>query len=384
MKKTRYLLAIGLLAFAVQARADWIGSDITDIINNVKTILAEVMGDVKDTAQDLKRQLTSLQQKGDTVKETVEDALDLIAHRRTPFLDFVTGPNHDLDRCGQYTACIDFRLDLENFVLDMADLKPKFPQIEQHGLGDGTILVDVIDHLPPLVLFGLYEVLNKVPNWQDTPKNLADLFDEIGDPDVFSAEPLGASAASATSTPGVSSSGPNPSPGFGQASFGSPGTKLDIFCSKGKSLRADPARLNRVRAGWTWVSNMLDGVSEFTDALVHIEVIGEGSSIPILVKGFMKTAGKAIESIFASVDAHRANLALCKQIETDVAQRTQLREYRTDAGNKKAYWVVKGIVQGQGIVSPTAESLLNQAGNFYAESKFQNAYNKICDAYAAL
>jgi len=367
--------------FAVQARADWASGDITDIINNVKTILAEVAGDVTNMASEFVQQINALNAEGQTVRETVQDALDFVQHRRTPLLDFVNGsPPNNTGRCGQNTPCENFRLDLENFVLDMANLKSMFPQIEQHGLGDGTILVDIIDTLPPFVLFGFYEILNKVPNWQDTPQNLAALYDEISDADAFSAEPLGASAATAASIASVT---PNGASG-GQGAFGPPGTKLDIFCSEGKQLRDDPVHLNRVRANWTWLANMLDGIGEAAPDWYDITLAGEGADIPVPVKAFIKTAGKVIESIFASVDAYRANLALCKQIETDVAQRAPLLEYRTAAGNKDAYWAVKGVVQAQGHSSPTADALLSDAGNFYSEDRYKDAYRKICDAYAAL
>ena len=92
MKSMRYILALCLVASALEARAEgWLDSDISDILSKVKSIYNEVSGDVSDTAQDFKRQLTSLQQKGASVKETVEDSLDLVQHRRTPFLDFVNG-----------------------------------------------------------------------------------------------------------------------------------------------------------------------------------------------------------------------------------------------------------------------------------------------------
>ena len=384
MNYLRYLLAIGLLAFAVQARAGWVDETVQEVLDKVRSMFTTITGDVKDTAQDLKRQLTSLTQKGDTVKESVEDALDLIAHRRTPFLDFVNGGS---GRCGPGSTCMDFRLDLENFVLDMAELRTKFPHIEKHGLGDGTILVDVIEHLPPIVLFGAYEIFQRIPDWQDTPQRLADLYDEIGDPDVFSEEPLTASAASAETAASVASV-----PNFtvratqvgGQANFGPPGTKLDIFCSKGKVLRADPVRLNRVRMAWTWVKNMLDGASEFAPDTATVVAIGEGGSYPIPLKGFAKLVVAVIESIFASVDAHRANLDLCKKIEADVAQRTPLVEYRTAAGNKKAYWVVKASMQTTLSFSPSVSSKLDEAGNLYRQSLYGQAYGKICDAYAAI
>lgn len=65
MKSMRYLLALCVFASALEARADgWLDSDISDILSKVKSIYNEVSGDVSDTAQDFKRQLTSLQQNG--------------------------------------------------------------------------------------------------------------------------------------------------------------------------------------------------------------------------------------------------------------------------------------------------------------------------------
>ena len=148
-------------------------------------------------------------------------------------------------------------------------------------------------------------------------------------------------------------------------------------------------RLNRVRAGWSWVSKMLDGISEFSDASVTVTLVGEGGSFPIIVKGVMKSASKVIESIFASVDAHRANLDLCKQIETDVAQIAMLLDYRTEDGVKKAYWVVKGVMARPSMASidkTIANSRLDKAGSLFgrANPDYIAAYGKICAAYTAL
>jgi hypothetical protein len=377
MKYTRYLLAIGLLAFAVQAKADgWVQDQIDEIVSKVRSMFTTVTGDVKDTAQDFKRQLTSLQQRGDTIKETVEDGLDLLHHRRTPFLDFVNGGS---GRCGQGSPCFDFRADLEDFVLDMADLKDRFPQIEKHGLGDGTLLINIIDHLPPLVLFGLHEIFERVPGWHDIPQNLADLYDEIGDPDAFSSELPGASPATAASVVSVTVKA-----GGGQGNFGSPETRTDIFCSKGRQLRVDPVRLNSLKATFVAIKDTFGGVADNMENTIDVTVAGTGVKVPNRAKRLVTVAAQSIDAVWAAVDAHRANLDVCKKIETDVAQRTQLVEYRTSAGNKKAYWVVKGIIQAQGDFSPTANSLLTEAGNLHRNYMWQAAYNKICDAYAAI
>jgi hypothetical protein len=377
MKYMRYALAISLLAFAVQVEAaDWVADDINDILTKVRSMFTTISGDVKDTAADLKRQLTSLQQQGDTMKETVDDILEFLQHRRGPFLDFVNGGG---GRCGQGSPCFDFRADLEDFVLDMADLKSKFPQIEKHGLGDGQLLADIIEYVPPLALFGLYEIFQRIPDWQDIPQNLADLYDEIGDPDAFSSELPGPSTAL------VHVAGITTKSGGGQANFGaSPETNTDIFCSKGKQPKMDTVHLNRVKAGFFWSKSLLNGIAEYVPDEKTVVLGGEGTNVHIPVQATMKAAANVIESIFASVDAYRANLDVCKKIETDIAGRTQLLEYRTAAGNKKAYWVVKGIILAQGNFSPTAESLLTEAGNLHRNYNWQGAYNKICDAYAAI
>ena len=86
MNCIRYLLAIGVLAFMGYAQAaDWGQDKIDEIINNVQDIWNTVTGNVKDTAADLKRQLTLLQQQGDTLKETAIDTLGFLQHRRETF-----------------------------------------------------------------------------------------------------------------------------------------------------------------------------------------------------------------------------------------------------------------------------------------------------------
>ena len=103
----------------------------------------------------------------------------------------------------------------------------------------------------------------------------------------------------------------------------------------------------------------------------------------------MKSASKVIESIFASVDAHRANLDLCKQIETDVAQLAVLVDYRTPERVKTAYWVVKGVMARgsmKGVDQTRANTRLDNAGRLYGQSTpdYIGAYSEISAAYQAL
>jgi hypothetical protein len=373
----RYFIAIALLAFSLQEKADWVDNDITDIIDKVKAIYNEVTGDVKDTAHDLRRQLGSLQQNGDTVKETVDDALVLLQNRRTPFLDFVNGGT---GRCGQGSSCWTFRTDLEDFVLNMADLKTRFPQIEKNGLGDGEAAADIIDHLPPLVLFGLYDILRRVPSWQDVPTDLADLYDEIGDPDAFSLELPGGRQASAVTLATVR-------PLSASILFEPPATITDLFCSKGKQRTWDAVRLNRLRAFFLLIKSIFDDGSEYAPDWYPITLVGEGAAVPIPLKGVFKGVADGVDAILAAVDAHLSNLGLCRQIETDVAQRVPLVEYRTAKGVRNAYWVVYGILgvqRGSGVDETRATAQLLAAANLIRNSKWKEAYSSICDAYALL
>ena len=151
---------------------------------------------------------------------------------------------------------------------------------EETLLADGTRLGGIIDHLPPVALFGLYEILQRIPDWQDIPQNLADLYDEIGDAEAFSLELPGASAATAASVVTAKAG-----PAGGQGAFGSATTKTDIFCSKGKQPRWDTVRLNRLKAFFVLIKSISDAASEFAPDWYTLTVLGEGASIPIPLKG---------------------------------------------------------------------------------------------------
>jgi hypothetical protein len=335
------------------------------------------VGDVKDTAADLKRQLTSLTEKGQTLKDTVDDVLEFLRHRRTPFQDFVNG---GAGRCANGSPCYEFRADLKAFVFDMADLRTRYAQIDRNGFGDGQFLAAFVDIMPPIALFGLYEIFQRVPNWQGIPLDLADLHDEMDDEDAFASESAERNAA-VIKTSQTRALAPSPA---GQWVFGLPVTKTDAFCAKGKLAKMDNVRLNRVKAGFFWTKSAFSAISEYAPEDKVVTLAGEGTSTHLPLRAILKSIPAVIESIFASVDAFRANLDECKKTEADVAQRAPLYEYRTSAGNKKAYWVVRGIIDGRRLYAPAAEDLLTEAANLHRLNRWQAAYDKICDAYAKL
>jgi hypothetical protein len=376
MKHVRYLLALVLLAFAAQARAaDWTGDDIS-------TVVDEITGDVTTVAADL---VAQLHKRTAMVTETVDDILTWLQYRRAPFLDFVNSPS---GRCGAGSPCAQFRADLKEFALEIADLKDRFPVLAQQGLGD-TYFADATDILPPFVLFGLYEILQRIPDWQSLPDDLADLSDELGDAQIFAVS-LKAS--------------PRAAPAHlvrrltlcvGQGCFGPAETPAKEFCSNGYQPLVDPVRLNELKARiYAW-KDLFDALNAGAPPGLVVDVAGEGGGdFPDPAKALFKDISDALDVILNAVATHQSNLAVCRAVETDVSQRAPLIDYRTDAGVTMAYWVVKGIwtrrandpviVVTQGDQLAQANKLLDQAGTLYGNSQDQSAFGKICDAYAAI
>jgi len=320
---------------------------------------------VKPTAQDLRQQLTALNDKGQTARETVQDMLDFLQHRRQPLLDFVKGnPSAGTRRCGAGTPCANFRADLEAFVLDTVDLKSEFPQVEKHGLGDGTIMLDIIDHLPPIALFGVYEILQRAADWQEIPKNLSDVYDEIGDPDAFSLEAPGGTAATAPSAAATASAAGAArtarlglSHGFGIARAGT-----EDFCYKHGQGRKDPVRGNRLKAFITHAKCLAEAIAAYMPEEKTIVAGGEGTSVKIPRQPFVKSVSGLIDSIGSQLETGYSNLEQCKKTETDVAACTKLIEHRTDDGNRETYFAVLGIGDAQpSLLSPTARTDLMRA-----------------------
>jgi hypothetical protein len=383
MHYARYLLGVCLLATAAQSRADWVDTDITDIIDNVQGIYNRVvLGEIHTVASDL---VAQIQMRSETVTDTVDELLAYFAHRRAPFLDFVNGGT---EKCGLGSVCAQFRADLKVFALDIANLKDRFPVFEQMGLGDTRLLADTTDILPPFVLFGLYEILRSTPDWKDLPAVLADLYDEIGDPDAFALDPGTATTASAVNEPRMQIAATTRTAAV--ASIGSPTKPADKFCSRGKEPKVDPVRLNHLKSQLFRWKNVINSVAEYIPDEADIDLAGEGAGdAKIPAAPFFKTLGNAIDNILYLVDTYRADFDACAKVEADVAQCAQLATYRTPDGVQKAYWVVYGVVNRDSSVDApldrrAANSLLNAAKSYYRNGDWKGAYKNVCGAYAAL
>jgi hypothetical protein len=385
MKTARQVLAMGLLALATQAQAaDWVADDITDILAKVKSIFTAVTGNITEAADDLVAQKGKRPQQ---LLDNVEDLLTWMDNRRTPFQDFVNG---GAGRCGTGSTCATFRNDLRNFALQMAELKDRFPVLEQHGLGDTTFFADLVKIMPPFVLFGIHEILKRVPDWKDLPVDLADIFDEIGDDEMFSTtiEPsprLAAAAIAGDMKAPQANTRIAASPGIGKAS-----TPLDRFCSRGKEALIDNVRFNRLKSFVTRWKNRFDSYSEYGPDDATISLLGEGlGNVELPKKPFLKTISNALDSLHDMMETHRDNLEECAKIEEDIAECKPKVIYRTEVGVRKAFWVMQGVMARTSTKESamdrfTASSRLSRARNSYNSSLWRDAYSEICAAYKAL
>lgn len=395
MKHARYILAMCMLVYSMQARADCTDNDsnICQLVNDVKTIFGEITGDVTTMASDLAAQVSVLHQQEDVVGKTVADTFDALKDRQGPFKIFVTAP--DGGWCDPASPCGNFRSELDNFVTGIAALAPWLPQIANSGLGHGQLIVDLIDHTPPLLLFGPYEILSRIPDWQNLPTELTDLVNLVGDPDAFSVDTsqLGAAAAKSVAT---TKAWPPAQPLSSNTKLGNTAQ----FCRNHNRTRPlDPVLLNRVRHVLFLAKAAFDDVSEFAPEDKTLVVGGEGTSVMMPTKGLFVTVATVVDAINDALDTYRANLDVCKQIETDVAQahdanardgiatNVLLRDYWNESSVQNAYWVVKPIVDfraGQYFNEVTPYTDLSAAQAAADRQDWRQAYADIVRAYAAM
>jgi hypothetical protein len=263
----------------------------------------------------------------------------------------------------------------------MADLKQRYEVIDRLGLGDGTFLANLADEMPPFVLFGLHEIFQRMPGWQDIPLDLADVFDEIGDPDAFAVDSgiaFGVTAGTRARAAAVSA----------QAAT-EPETATDKFCTKLAKRTVDQVKVNRMKAFVFLLKSVFDAASEYPPEDANLSLIGEGAgSLKIPLKPFLVTVKVTIEVIQNFVETWRANVGVCRAIEVDLAGCTKLAEYRTSpAGNDKAYFLVKAVITGlddQGVDVAVAKELLKKAENARDNSNWHKSFDRLCEAYAEL
>jgi hypothetical protein len=382
----RYLLAIWLLCAVPVQAAVWDETTIGDIIDDVKTIKGKVLtGDIAESAADFRRQLDDLNAHGTFVKEVLPEVLMLLQNRRQPILDFA-GPTFD---CDAGTPCAEFRQQLRDFGTDFAGLSSKLPMLQKAGIGDGSRLGKAIDVTPPFLLFFLHEALNEVADWQLIPRDLADLVDEVDDPDAFASD--------------WRPSRLRDTRGRLQQEASHERSAADTFCANRADRVSDPrldkVALNRWKAALTSTKLVVAAFAEFIPDTIGGSVLGEGlSDVKIPIQAIVKAIASAVEASGVLLDTFQANLDFCRsrvaaaeqharEVETHLATCTELNVYRTSSGSAQAYERLSDVLataetEGQGTAS--ARSAVRIVDNYRSRKQWSLAYRFMCKAYARI
>jgi len=261
----RSVLAICLLCLSMPANAAvWDDTTISGIIDDVQTVKGRIVnGDLPESMADFKRQLDDLSANGTVVKDVAPKILRLLQERSQTIRDFA-GPTFD---CDAGTPCADFRQRLRTFGTDFANLADRLPMLQKAGV-DGSRFGKIVDLTPPFLLFFLDEALQQVPEWELIPHDLAEIYDEVGDPDAFASawEPTRARTPQARAEYAASLE-------RGAA---------ETFCANKADRVTDPrldkVALNRWKAGLTAAKITVAAFAEFMPDTIGGSVLGEGLS----------------------------------------------------------------------------------------------------------
>lgn len=404
-----------LLLFATSPlSADWTGCrlfdggcvdyEIGDIFSKVQEANNNLNG-LKDNTvlKDFRQQREIwLPYKGKTLlmADGVQDILEALPALRNEFTEFI---GSRADKCSFGSNCYSFREDLIALFTGLNDLKPKFPAFEKAGLVDVEIATEAIRVTPPFILFGMYKVMNRQPQWRSLPSDLSDIFDEMDDPEIFSLNLIDDNSEAgdislfasmnASDIPAVRDS-----------------TKTQRFCARradkfdgvGRGLNGnrdgwDQIRVNRIILVVTLYTDMykwgLDQVPDDID--LGVAILGEGATLGIPSAFFtyiFKAVPLAIESILKAVDVYHKNIGLCKNRFSEIESRLSSCKYYTD-------FVLDGTAQGEYyrlverrfemadeamISHRKANALFNKSVMQLGEGRYSKAFKSLCKSYSSI
>ena len=340
---------------------------IDEITQNVVDIRNDVGGNAREVANDLKDQLDELVDKGVILKESVKDILIWLQTREQPYREFIGGDVFNPERCNLSTPCHSFRIELSNFFLEIADQGVNFQVIEKVGL-DGSRAENTIMKTPPIILFALYEVMNRMPDWRKMPGKLQSIFDEIGDPDVFSVR-------------------------LEEIEDNLGKTPTQRFCDRWEKRvdkELDPVRLNRIELYVYTIRQFLNLWNKLIHETVGVTLVGEGneSVIPNPLRAYLALAEITFDVVQRGAQTFRDNLNVCRanrrEIEIQIAECLDLVDFILPSKRDDIYNLVKTKVENAGDESiPVAISQkhIASAEVFREKGKWKKAYKKLCVAY---
>jgi len=223
--------------------------------------------------------------------------------------------------------------------------------------------------------------MNRAPGWRTIPQDLASIYDEIGDPDVFSVRltPL-ASATAASVSPRAFAATP---------AFGTP---TERFCSNHVNRvnnGMDPVRLNRINLFVAFVNTMLNIFGESLPKDQGLNLLGEGGSVPF--PNTFKMVAHAVNFIQGALATFHANLEICRaindreiQLQIQVAQCLQLADFILPGSRDEIYEIVTHKIEearSNGMPVAKSDSAIVLADSFRRQYRWKEAYLKLCDAY---
>lgn len=372
-----------LIAASPPAYAAWEDSKIKQIIDDVKDIKDQTTGNgpIKKVADDFKVQLDELVAKGFILKESVGDILTWLQSREGPYREFVGNP-----RCGTGSPCDNFRSDLIYFFSDFGALRGNFPIIEKLGMGDGSHAVSVIEVAPPIMLFGLYQTMGRIPQWQSLPSVLQDLYNEIGDPDVFALDSIIPASAGGASlrTNSVST----------LALFNK--TPTQRFCERKAwaiERQIDSVRMNRLKLFVFFERQGLGLVESLTSETIGADILGEGNEtiIPNPLKAQLKLILLVFDVVEKAVQTFQANLDICRannrEIEMQVAQCIPLVNSVMPGSRDDIYNLVLTKIesaQEEGLDVTLSNFWISTADMQRTAGDYREAFQSLCSAYGTI
>ncbi|MDH5557421.1 MAG: hypothetical protein OEZ03_08725, partial [Alphaproteobacteria bacterium] len=288
--------------------------------------------------------------------------------------------------CGAGTPCGNFRRDLIYFFGDLGTLRDNFPIMTRLGMGDGSRAISVIKNVPPIMLFGIHQTMRRLPNWQSLPSALQDIYDEIGDPDVFSLDAL--APASLNSAP----VGTNSVNAFALL----PKTPTQRFCERKAwaiEREIDPVRMNRLKFFVFYIRQGLGLTEALTHETIGGTLVGEGneSVVPNPLKIQLKLVLLVFDVVEKEVQTFQANLDICRkknsEIEMQVAQCIQLVNVVMPGSRDDIYNLVQTRIDAARedfLEVSLSEFWLLTADTQRTAGEYRDAFESLCSAYRTI
>ena len=393
MKKIiRSAVLLVLLSFtATQVAADWTGCrifedncvdyEIGDIFSKVNKVNSDLLKNRPVLDHYLKQQKHWDRYKDNTgiITDGIVDILEKLQPVRDKFQTFVGSP-----KCASGTDCHQFQNELIGFFDELTGLNQKFPAFEKAGLNDKDLVAKAILATPPFMLYALYRGMKNIPDWESLPKDLAEIYDEIDDPEVFLMgwkDSISSSISNSTKTQRFCA------------------RRADKFDGTGRGRNGnrdgwDQIRINRITLFLTLVADVwsfgLDQVPDDID--IGVSLVGEGGTlgIPSVVFTWMfKIVPIAMNSVLKATDVHHKNIDLCKsrfeEVEGRLSRCGYFAEFVLDETARGEYYNLVDrrfeMADVAGISHSKSDRFMSTSQTKLAAGQYDQAYENLCSAY---